>query len=160
MTFSPAVKVLVARLYQRGYSSSKILEALEEDKSMSKVPTLRTIMNWCQQSDEGTVGLTNEARDSEQLIPILEGLRARSIDAALALKIRSVDEATRAIARLQRLIGEIGAEQAVGISDADLNTVLKTVIQVIAADNEVGPMLRGKEVQWLNEIKAAMVQVE
>ncbi|MFC1481228.1 hypothetical protein ACFL6E_03160, partial [Candidatus Neomarinimicrobiota bacterium] len=88
------------------------------------------------------------------------GLRTKTIDAALALKIRSVDEATRAITRLQKLIGELETERTAQVSDEELTTVLKTVMQVIAADHEVAPLLRGKEVQWLREIKAVMAQVE
>ncbi len=160
MTFSPALKEYAARLRQRDLTPSRILAAIKEDQTGAAMPSLKTIANWCREFDAEQISPPNEVHDSDQLLTILEGLRTRTIDAALALKIRSVDEATRAITRLQKMISELEAERKAGISDADLAIVIETVIGVIATDQEVAPMLHGKEVQWLGEIKTALAQLE
>ena len=160
MTFSYKLKERVVQLRRLGYSTGEIIERLEQDTVFTELPTKATIWTWCRRLDATSSAPPAAAHDSTELLTILEGLRSRTIDAALALKIRSVDEATRAITRLQRLISELDTERKAGISDEELAIVLATVLKVIAADNEVAPLLRGKEVQWLGEIKTVMAQVE
>ena len=154
-------------LYCQGVPGYRVAQELAARHGADNAPSRATVRrwahrhNWWQRREEVRRQAEQSADqrrtdDTARLLSDLGNLRGKILEASAELEFKSAEGAVRSLATLQRVIDGLTQPQGGSLGKEQLEAVVKTIFQMLAQDEVLGPLLAERQAGILARIEAQL----